>query len=84
MSLLDRFRLDSIPILKWKCPFCNRLSPTQNAVVGHILLDHTAGQKVSDLGETVKWARMMANEAEPRWVERRQIYDVGTLNSERK
>lgn len=62
-------------ILKWKCPFCDRLLPTMNAVVGHILLDHTAEKEISDLRESNEWAKMMASEAEPRQVPRRQIWE---------
>ena len=74
MPLIDRFRLDDVEELKWKCPFCDRLLPTMNAVVGHILFDHTAEKETSDLVEAVDWAKMMADMAEPYWVLRKQRY----------
>ena len=74
MPLIDRFRLDDVEELKWKCPFCDRLLPTMNTVVGHILLDHTAEKETSDLVEAVDWAKMMADMAEPYWVPRKQRY----------
>ena len=74
MPLIDRFKLDDVEELKWKCPFCGRLLPTMNAVVGHIFLDHTAGMEASDLVEIYDWAEMMADVAEPYWVPRKQRY----------
>jgi len=74
MALIDRFRLDDEVILKQKCPFCDRLSPTRNALVGHLIVNHTESG-LGDIDSTVAWAKMMADEAEFRYVPRRQVRD---------
>ena len=73
MPLIDRFRLDDVYETKWKCPLCNRLLPTMNAVVGHLMLDHTSPN--GNLEEDLAWAKLMAESAEPVWVPRKQRYE---------
>jgi len=74
MPLIDRFRLDDTIILKWKCPLCDRLYPTWNSLIGHLATDHAKG-KWKTPQEALKWARLMATMAEPRYVPRKQRTD---------